>query len=370
MLAKPHVRGAAVLQFFRTNREIHLLVTNLPAGDEIVASSRYPTELARWSAPYADIVKMASEAWNRLARASPARIRDPLADLNGWETFAAPLRAAVKSLVPSGWHLCLIPGALSGMPLQYVFGSDYPLSYAPSLAAASVLRRMRLALGSQSFEWRPRDLHDFVVWKAGEREENVGAFQQSAAALRAGAEACGCAYQGTVGIQATREALFEALTKRDCVRLSCHGSGDSLNLRFNLLVAWKGLLPPGHPAVLGGKLGERFLVGWRELSRLPSASPLVFSAACASGLTASVRGGERVGLERSLLRAGTVAYVAPQWPVQIATIQPLVNRVIVAYLRAPGRALADIVFEETNAAISEGVAMRVARSLVVHGDWL
>jgi tetratricopeptide (TPR) repeat protein len=366
---------AAVLQFFRTQSELHLLISYLPPSQRdpttLTVSGEPHTELAHWHVPYAETISLSNEAWHRLERASPARKDDPLDSFSDWQAFAAGLRLAVETLVPLGTHLCLISGALTGMPLQYVFGDAYPLSYVPSLSAAAALRRRRLALDDCLGQaWRPRNLHDFVVWKVGETAGNVGEFARWATALREDVEARGGVYRASTGLEATRQALFDALRQSDCVRLSCHGRGDPRNLRFDLLVADGGRLPPGHPTVLANELGKRFLVGWEELATLASAAPLVFSTACTSGLTTSLRGGERVGLERSLLRAGTVAFAAPQWPVKIAVIQPLVNRIIKTYFDAPKQTLAEVIFRETNQAIQEGVKLQVARSLAVHGDWL
>jgi tetratricopeptide (TPR) repeat protein len=372
ILSYPQTDGASVVQFFRTSDEIRLLVTTLSDKNQTAKGGKggARTELAAWVAPHVETVDLAAEAWNRLARCSPSQVVDPLAGFAEWEDFAARLRSAVKPFVRPGAHLCLIPGALSVMPLQYVFGADHPLSYAPSLVAASSLRFRHMQLSPEGVPWRPKNLYDFVVWKAGEPEENVDEFKEGAAALQKAIEPFGCTYDASVGIQATRQELFDALTHKDSMRLSCHGRGDARNSRFDLLVACQGQLPPGHPTLLSGAFSEPFLVSWQELSKLQSTPPIVFSTACASGLTASVRGGERIGLERSLLRAGTFAYVAPQWKVPISAIQPFVNRVIVEYLRTPERTLAQTVFDVTAAAISEGISLRVARSLMVHGDWL
>ncbi len=369
-LAPNTCAGVAVLQFFRTEGELLLLVTSLPAKsiERAGEGAEWSTVLANWSASYEASIRLANEAWNRLARCSPARLQDPLEDFGDWQVFAAKLRLEVKKLVRPKQHLCFITGVLSTVPLQYIFGAEHPVSYAPSLAAAAALRRR--APSFKRGAWRPKALHDFVVWKANEDQGNINEFEQAAADLKTHVERLGLGYQASVGLEATQNALFAALAQCDCVRLSCHGRGDSRDLRFDLLVSCDGHLPPGHPTVLASQLGERFLVTWQELSLLPASSPLVFSAACASGLTASLLGGERIGLERSLLRAGTVCYVAPQWPVPIALIQPLVNRVIVAYLGEVEKTLSEVVLDVANAAIAKGVPIRVARSLAVHGDWI
>lgn len=150
--------------------------------------------------------------------------------------------------------------------------------------------------------------------------------------------------------------------------LSRKGRAD--DLRFELLVAADGQLPPNDPIALDSEQGHRFLVDWQVISELRKCAPIVFSAACDSGMAISVRGGERIGLERALFQAGTLAYVAPQWPVPVAQIQPLINGIITTYLTNPTQTLAEVVFKEVNAAVAEGMPDWVARSVAVYGDWL
>jgi len=40
------------------------------------------------------------------------------------------------------------------------------------------------------------------------------------------------------------------------------------------------------------------------------------------------------------------------------------------YIRNPQKTIADVVFEEVNAAVAEGVPIWVARSVTVLGDWI
>jgi len=358
--------GVAVLQTFETRSGFHLLLTRI-GGDGGVH-----TDLLPWEGRHEDLIPLIRKTWGRLVTASPARSSDPLERFEAWLAVAGPLRAAVEAAVPPGTHLCLIPGALSGLPLQYVFGDAYPLNYAPSLSAACALRTRRLALApeQEGARWRPRSLYDFVVWKVNETEAVREEFRSAADALRGEAEKKGVAYQRSEGVAGTREALFAALSGADCVRLSCHGKAREDALWSELLVAGEGQLPPGDPTALASESAAPFLVDWQALSAQPRSAPVVFSAACSSGLASSARGGERVGLERPLMRTGTLAYVAPQWPVPAKLALPLLNRIITAYLSDTTRTLSEVVFAETNAALAGGMPLRVARSIAVHGDWL
>jgi tetratricopeptide (TPR) repeat protein len=364
--------SVAVLQFFKAGGKMFALLTRAAESNSASDGNDapgYSTTLLDWNEPFDELVKLGNEAWNQLARTSPASTVNPLDQLEPWRKFANDLKDAVSRFVQTGDHLIIIPSALSGAPLQDVFARHHSISYAPSLRAAAALHRRRIATKEGGSSWRPREIHDFVIWKAGEPAANIAIFEKAAAELQKALQDVGCTYKASIGTEATREALRQAFASSS-VRLSCHGRADPRNLRFDLLVAADGFLPPGQPTVMAEQLGERFLVGWQELSTLEKAPPIVFSAACGSGLASAVAGGERVGLERSLLRAGTLAYVAPQWPVPIANIQPLINKIIITYFANPNSTLSRVVWEIATAAIAAGMNERVARSVAVHGDWL
>ncbi|HMG06394.1 MAG TPA: CHAT domain-containing protein [Chthoniobacterales bacterium] len=365
--------SVAILQFFKAGGRMLALLTRAAgpnSGSRGNSSPGYSTTLLDWNEPFDGLVNLANEAWNQLARTSPATTMNPLEQVSAWQDFASGLKEAMSRIVQTGEHLVIIPGALSSAPLQDVFARDHPISYAPSVRAASALHCRRLEKSGEGPPWRPREIHDFVIWKADEPLANIAVFQRTAAELQEALRNIGCVYNASIGTKATRQALRDALTSSESVRLSCHGRADPRNLRFDLLVAADGFLPPGQPTVMAEQLGERFLVGWQELSSLETAPPIVFSAACGSGLASAVAGGERVGLERSFLRAGTLAYVAPQWPVPIADIQPMMNKIIITYLASPNSTLSRVISDVATDAIAAGMNERVARSVAVHGDWL
>lgn len=203
-----------------------------------------------------------------------------------------------------------------------------------------------------------------------ERPEIIEHFQSASVALEADLSTLGTQYAHTSGVAGTREALFQTLQMSECVRLSCHGRGHTDKLRFELLVAADNQLPPADASVLASESGHRFLVNWQAITELSRCASIVFSTACASGMAISLRGGERIGLERSLFGAGAVTYVAPLWSVPVAQIQPLINRIMTKYIGNSQKTVAEVVFEEVNMAVAEGVPIWVARSVAVLGDWL
>ncbi|HEX8597380.1 MAG TPA: CHAT domain-containing protein [Chloroflexia bacterium] len=351
----------AVVQAFRATSGIYLLLTN-------ISDSGLESKLLPWVADELTVRKLINQTSFKLTMWSPAQQHDPLQHLPSWTDFSNAFLNAITEHVSSGTSVCIIPGPLSGIPFQLILGESFPLNFVPSLAVAQLLHRRRLDLPG-GIRWRPHQVHDFIVWRFGEQPSIIEQFQLGASSLERDLDALGVGYTSTQGIEGTREALIQALQKAECVRLSCHGRARIDDMRFELLVA-DDQLPPTDATSLDSEPGQRFLVDWQTISELHNCPPLVFSAACASGMAISLRGGERVGLERPLFRGGTLAYVAPQWPVPVAHIQPLINRIIRAYNANADQNLTDTVFGEINAAVKEGVPSWVARSVAIHGDWL
>lgn len=358
------VTNAAVLEFLQTDSDVHALLT-------IIISAGADTILLPVSYPVTGLTKLREELLYAIEQWNPASPGDPLAESTEWRQLGDELLSAVRAFLGDGVPLWIVPGSvLAGAPLHAAFAPAYPCSYVPSFAVARVLRGRRNSLHDDAATWRPSSCFDFAVWQHRERESAVAAFQQASKEFSAIARAQGCSLETALGTSATRTRLFGGLAGTQCVRLSCHGFADPASLRFQLLVSDGVQLPPSSPAALQGERGQRFLVGWDELTDLPSCAPVIFSSACGSGAAAGAPGGERVGLDRPLLAAGALAYIAPQWSVPIAVVQPLLNQVITAYLTNPNVTLAESLRQETASAIAVGVPAWIAHSLAIHGDWL
>ncbi len=114
-------------------------------------------------------------------------------------------------------------------------------------------------------------------------------------------------------------------------------------MRLGPSFSWRliGALPPSVLTIGREGKGEKHLLSWRSLAALPHVSPILCSSgACSSGLAVTHGAGERLGLERPLLSAGSVALIAPQWPVSMSQVQQLNVQIAEAYLSdATGRSL-------------------------------
>ena len=354
---------AAVLEFFQTGSEVRALLTVLSAdgADTVLLPVSYPVR---------QLARLREELLYGIERWNPVRRGDPLAASAPWQRFAADLLGTVRAAVSEGAPIWIVPGStLAGAPLHAALTPSYPCSYVPSFAIARVLRDRRGAL-TGSATWRPSSFFDFTVWQFQERAEAVAVFQQAADEFGALLRDRGFTLDIAVGTSATRARLLDGLAGSQCLRLSCHGFADPATLRFQLLISDGVQLPPSSPAAPQAESGRRFLVSWDELADLPDCAPLVFSSACGSGAAAGAPGGERVGLERPLLAAGALAYIAPQWSVPIAVIQPLINQVIAAYLTNNELTLGEALRQKTADAMAAGVPRWIASSLAIHGDWL
>ena len=113
--------------------------------------------------------------------------------------------------------------------------------------------------------------------------------------------------------------------------------------------------PPAAATALESSDAKGHVLGWRQLADLHDASPIVMSSACDSGAAVLHAGGERLGLERPLFAAGTIAFVAPQWPVPATSIQRVMLTILETYLAEPTRSLAAILTESRNQAIAAGL---------------
>jgi hypothetical protein len=354
-------KHTAIAQVISTTDYLFLLITKLVDGKAVLSLS-----LLAITPQIKD--QMVREVAFKLSVARPKQMQDPLQKVKNWQAFIDSVDSAFRDHVPPQSHICLIPGPLSGLPLHYGSADEYTFSYAPSLATICLLRHERSQrLGKR--HWRPRDLHDFVVWRVGENPNAVLSFQNASHALQGSLQRHAMEYTASMGVEGTEQNLTTALKEKDCVKISCHGRAKVDSLRFELLVAASGQLPPQDARALDSELGEQFLLNWNELEGISRSSPLVFSTACASGMAVSVTGGERLGLERYLFNAGTLCYVAPQWPVPIEAIQTLMNRIIETYFDCSDLSVSEIIYNLLKSPPEE-IPGWVMRSIILIGDWL
>jgi CHAT domain-containing protein len=126
-------------------------------------------------------------------------------------------------------------------------------------------------------------------------------------------------------------------------------------------------MPPALVDVLDRpEFASRYLFNWSDVAGSGSVCRAVLSSACTSGSTGTTLGGEQIGLARSYLRSGVLAFVAPLWPVAAGPGQLVVNELVDRCLEEPDVALATQL-HRTRTALSGSVPPRVRDAFVLHG---
>jgi tetratricopeptide (TPR) repeat protein len=303
-----------------------------------------------------------------LRHISPTARSLSLDDVRGWSEFVEAFRASTSELT-SDMPLCIVPGPLSSLPFSLVFGSERPACFAPSLGLLLALRERRRCLPG-GLAWRPQNMFDFAVWRMGDKPAVAQALRMAASQGMIAARNHGLFHNAKIGTEADGPALLAGLSRADLTRLACHGRILPNQDAVDILVAADGLLPPAAAAALESSGTKAHVLGWQRLADLESASPIVIASACDSGAAILHAGGERLGLERPLFGAGTIAFVAPQWPVPAVATQRFFSIFLDQYLDDPTRPLATILVDTKKRAIAAGLPPLAVEAPAVFGDGL
>jgi hypothetical protein len=348
-------------------------IVELGSGLVVLHSRR--NGAGRLESELADLDIIAADAGATIRRLDWfARQADPTADrlafdgIEGWTELSASLRAAFGD-VEASMPLCIVPGPLGSVPFSLALGGSHALSFAPSLGVLLALRERRRQLGPIG-SWRPRRLFDFAVWRFGEKPAVAEALQNLVGDGEALAAQYRLEHRAASGEAGTAEALVEGLVWADLARIACHGRIMPEEEAIDLLVAAQGRLPPAASSALRRGRAEEHILGWRRLAALDDAPPIVISSACDSGGAILHAGGERLGLERPLLGAGTHAFIAPQWPVPAAAIQNVAANFLRDWLEDPRQSLCAVVAEERERCRATGIPALAAEAMAVFGDAL
>lgn len=306
----------------------------------------------------------------RLRSVSPktTRLKVELENVRGWSELNATL-TSILNKYGDGEPLCIAPGPIPTAAYTLSAQINQTLCFVPSMAALVALRIRRRALEG-GLNWRPRSLFDFAVWRFGDKESVAEALRATVDDGAALAARHGLKYSGCPGEKADSEALMQGLGSAELARIACHGRLLQDEEAVDLLVAADGLLPPANSVALASNVASGHILAWRDLESCKRISPIVVSSACDSGTAIHHPGGERLGLERPLLAAGTIAFVAPQWPVPASPMQPFTTNFIDTYLSDPSISLAEVLCTVRNRALKDDVPPLAAEALAVFGDGL
>ena len=134
-----------------------------------------------------------------------------------------------------------------------------------------------------------------------------------------------------------RLQIAYSLDVSDTVLLLCHGVLSRQSNEMSLMVASDDSLPTQHVIAAASPSERTHRLDWRLLREI-EAPYVVFSAACSSGSILTEDLGEHVGIFGALRLCGTRAVVAPAWDVRANDVVPILEAVVLLYLRR-GRSL-------------------------------
>jgi hypothetical protein len=299
-----------------------------------------------------------------LGRARLTDKRDPLAAVPGWPPFAQWLEAFMRSLECG--TLLWISGALSTTPVALASPSGLRLSFCPSMTGAVALSALARGHGIAA-GWRPARVFDAAVWRHGDAAANVDAIRAASDRWREACASNGAAYERAMESRADAARIVDGLGRCDMARLACHGRASPESFSSSFLVASDNNLPPSAILPRHGQALEPYLLEWKQLSRLAPAPALVVSTACDTGQAIYSHSDERLGLERAFLLAGSLLYVAPQWPVPMRQVQDDAAHLFERWIAKPDATicgtLADLAAKQEEA----GMPRWIARSLASFG---
>jgi len=311
------------------------------------------------------LIEAANEEFRpAMATYNHARGGDPFVRAPHWQELSRRIGASLPPLSPSA-QVVIVPGSrLSDLPLHLCpvadnrpMGVAYSCCYAPNLAVIQAIHERRSRSGREA-AWRPSRCGVVTSWKAGDREETKRVLIDGARRFTRAIEVTGRTVMEIAGPSATPESFLLMAHSVDLLRIACHGIGKPDQGLHGFLLGDGDVVSPGLTDYVLSDEGKRFILEWDEIKG--STAPLVFSCSCSSGSASYKSGGERLSLDRTLLLAGTDAYVAPFWDVNAEEAQTAIDAIILSYISDPSctlgealrRYLAAQPLSHTNAALA------------------
>lgn len=290
----------------------------------------------------------------------PARPGDPF-DIPAWCELEAWLIRVLAPHLQDGDHLVIFEhGRFAGLPWHVAAAPYWSCSYAGGWTSLLTLRGL-VAPAPATIS-----LGVACVPHFRESDEVLASFRQSLAYSTALARQLGLTLLTREGETCDRDGLIELLAQADVCKLLCHGFANSSDQEVGLMLAHDHVLPPADPFAAESAVARKHRFGWRDGRQLTASSPILFSAACSTGLAHVVGVGERVGLLRGLSNAGTRTLIAPRWDAVATSVVPILDDALQRYLG--GMTLAAAV----RAACREAHACSprwLAWTLCIEGDW-
>ena len=309
--------------------------------------------------PETELATLAEKMDTRLRAWYMERPGDPF-ELGAWRELEAWLHRVLAPHLHDDDHLVIFEhGRFAGLPWHVAAAPHWSCSYAAGWTSLLTLpaRGDHEPVTSLGLAFVPRFREGAEVLSSLKRSLANG----KAVAKRSGLTLLTCE-EGACDVA----ALAHLLANSNVCVLLCHGFVNPAAQEVALMLAHDGALPPASSVAADSKVGRKHRFGWRDARHLEKASPIIFSAACSTGLSHVVGFGERVGLLNGLRDAGTQALVAPRWDAVAESILPILDDALKRY--CGGLTLAVSVRGACQNA-NEHVPRWLAWNLCIEGDW-
>jgi tetratricopeptide (TPR) repeat protein len=359
-----HETPAHLVQVAQTGTGIAVLSMSLDNHQNISRTSQL-IELD-WASVAATIRRLIFRLRNISANAS--QLDSELGSVKGWPELKSFLASILQQFDPS-LPICISPGPIPTAAYTLAAGAGQSVCFVPSVAALIALRARRRA-SEDGVNWRPRSMFDVAVWRFGDRPNVIDALRSAIDVGATLAQQHGLRYSGCIGENADAKALKHGFANADLARIACHGRLLEEEEAIDLLVASEGLLPPADCVALASHLSKGHVLSWRDLESCEKVPRIVISSACDSGGVIHHQGGERLGLERPLLAAGTICFIAPQWPVPAGPIQSISSTLVETYLSNSNLSLAETLQTTKRQAQIEAFPALASQAFAIFGDGL
>ncbi|WP_155830850.1 MULTISPECIES: tetratricopeptide repeat protein [unclassified Halomonas] len=341
-----------ILEWITGPEWISCFVTVIDSTGEVHAQMlEYPETDLDWLLEKMDT---SLRAWHR------ERPGDPF-DIPQWRELEDWLIRELAPHLQEDDHLVIFEHErFSGLPWHVAAAQYWSCSYAGGWASILTLP------GKVRTEPATTRLGVALVPVFRESEEVLMSYHKSLAHSKNLSGQLGLKLVTREGKECDREGLIELLAEVDVCKLLCHGHVSLFGHEIDLMLAHKGTLPSVDPLAAKSTVAYQHRFGWRDGRKLRISSPILFTAACSTGLAHVVGVGERVSLLAGLNNAGTRALVAPRWDAVASSVLPVLDEALQLYLG--GMTLAAAV----RVACQEAQANEprwIAWTICIEGDW-
>lgn len=334
-------------------------------GDEIAA---FLTMIApdgqvgsEWlMAPHFSLGNVAKRITKRLRDWRPSRSGDPF-DFPDWVSLESWISNQLEPYLPEGAHVVIIEHQdFVGIPWHVALGRQWTCSYTSGWTSLLSLFDLRL-------NHKLNRIGVLLAPRFNESSEILTSLRASVTRTQAFAQANNLSLATAEETLCDKDAVARIMATTDVTKLLCHGYVDPVDGEVALMIAHDGGLPLAHSVASASEFGIGHRLSWRDFQVFTAAPPIVFSAACSTGISHLGGLGERLGFFSGLRHVGTRALVAPQWNIVAASVIPILDEALENYV-VQGGTLAQALRSACLAAEKNNPRWS-SWALTLEGDW-